>query len=188
MKCWHCSCLFLALFLLCSCCVLVVFLLCSSCVLAVFLLCSCSDMQLCKGIFCLCTLSHFLANSTVLFVWLLNLFVCCVSCSELHWWCQSMDLCIFSKVIFFLKVYFSQAGEKGRSWELKSSAWVDFLKVIFVKVYFWKEYFPDQISCKRDGPRNRFEILGLGGEGAGCQGGIAGRPLARIYGVLLKWK
>ena len=24
------------------------------------------------------------------------------------------------------------------------------------------------------------------GEGAGCQGGIAGRPLARIYGVLLK--
>ena len=67
MKCWHCSCLFLALFLLCSCCVLVVFLLCSSCVLAVFLLCSCSDMQLCKGIFCLRTLSHFLANSTVLF-------------------------------------------------------------------------------------------------------------------------
>ena len=37
-----------------------------------------------------------------------------------------------------------------------------------------------------DGPGNRFEILGLGGEGAGCQGGIAGRPLARIYGVLLK--
>ena len=35
-------------------------------------------------------------------------------------------------------------------------------------------------------PGNRFRILCLAGEGAGCQGGIAGRPLARIYGVLLK--
>ena len=44
------------------------------------------------------------------------------------------------------------------------------------------------ISCRGGGM-----VLGigskssaLGGEGAGCQGGIAGRPLARIYGVLLK--
>ena len=71
----------------------------------------------------------------------------------------------------------------------KSFSWVEFLKVICKLLtckLFFKEYFPDQISCKRDGPGNRFEILGLGGEGAGCQGGIAGRPLARIYGVLLK--
>ena len=112
---WLRSCSVLAPFPLCSYSILALFLLRSCSVLALFLQCSYSActvvmehislcIYICKGLFCPYTLSHFLATSTTLFVWLLHLFVCLrelpwVALIMLHWWAKISKSGCFGSIV-----------------------------------------------------------------------------------------